>query len=93
MNILSQGRAFFQLKEAGWFKYCKGIVLGRPINKNDNFGVTYEDILNDFLSDLNVPVIYDVDIGHMAPSCYIINGSITTIECKNNKGKIITELK
>lgn len=93
LNILSQGRAFFQLKEAGWFKYCKGIVLGRPINKSDNFGVTYEDILNDFLSDLNVPVIYDVDIGHMAPSCYIINGSITTIECKNNKGKIITELK
>ena len=93
LNILSQGRAFFQLKEAGWFKYCKGIVLGRPINKNDNFGVTYEDILNDFLSYLNVPVIYDVDIGHMAPSCYIINGSITTIECKNNKGKIITELK
>lgn len=93
LNVLAQGRAFFQLKEAGWFKHCKGIVLGRPIHKEDSFGVTYEDILNDFLSDLNIPIIYDADIGHLSPTCYIINGSITTIECKNNKGKITTELK
>ena len=93
LNVLAQGRAFFQLKEAGWFKYCKGIVLGRPINKEDTFGVTYEDVLHDFLDELNVPVIYDADIGHMGPTCYIINGSITTIECTNNKGKIKTELK
>lgn len=92
LNILSQGRVFFQLKEAGWFKYCKGIALGRPINKEDTFGVTYTDILNDFLKDLNVPIIYDIDVGHLSPSCYIINGSITTIECKNNKGTIKTEL-
>lgn len=93
LNILAQGRAFWQLEQAGWFKYCKGIVLGRPLNKADGFGNTYEEVLEDFLTHLNIPVIYDADIGHLPPSIPIINGSIATIECKKGKGKITYELK
>ena len=86
-------RALFQLKEAGWFKYTKGFIIGRNRSNFEPLGYTFKQALIDGLSELNVPVIYDADISHKSPSLPILNGSIATISYKDNKGSIKFELK
>ena len=83
-----------QLKEAGYFKYCKGIVFGRPMFYNMQWiDVSYSKTIKKVLGKLNVPIIYDADIGHVSPMITLINGSITTFKYKEGKCEIITELR
>lgn len=83
-----------QLKEAGYFKYCKGIVFGRPMFYNMEWmNVTYEKTIKKVLGKLNVPIIYDSDIGHVSPMLTLVNGSITTFKYEEGKCEIITELR
>ena len=42
----------------------------------------------DILKELNVPVIYDVDIGHTDPQWTMVNGAFAEFEYKDGKGKI-----
>ena len=82
--------ALFQMKQAGWLEYVKGIVVGRVLYKEE-FCVTYQEALKRVFPDL--PIIFNADIGHVSPKMTIINGSIVKIECKDGKGKINFELK
>lgn len=77
--------ALFQMKQAGWFEYVKGIVVGRVLYKEE-FCITYQETLKRAFGDL--PIIFNADIGHVSPKMTIINGSIAKIECKDGKGKI-----
>lgn len=86
-------RALFQLKEASWFKYAKGFIIGRPACDITPLGYSFYQAIVDGLAALNVPVIYDADISHVNPSIPIINGAIATISYKDNKGNIKFELK
>lgn len=83
-----------QLKEAGYFKYCKGIVFGRPLFYNTEYiDISYEKAIKSVLGKLNIPIIYNADIGHVKPMITLINGSITTFKYKKGKCEIITELR
>ena len=83
-----------QLKEAGYFKYCKGIVFGRPLFYNHEFlDVSYEKAIKKVLGKLNVPIIYDADIGHIKPMVSLVCGSITTFKYREGKCVIETELR
>ena len=52
------------------------------------YGVSYEETLKDALGDLNIPVIFDSDIGHVSPQMSIVSGGILEITSKNGKGTI-----
>ena len=84
-------RTLFQMKEAGWFRYIKGVIVGRvAIPKNFYEDFTYQDALKRTFEDL--PIIFNADIGHVPPKMTIINGSIAHITCQNGKGAIIQHL-
>ncbi len=76
LNPLSLRRAFFQLREAGWFDNAKGFLLGRmlsamePALGADRFGAAI-----DMLAPLGKPILLDVDLGHLAPSMSFLNGA------------------
>lgn len=78
----------WQLKQIGWFKYCKGIIFGRPMFYKTLLNKTYQEIVMQSLNELNIPIIFDADIGHKNPSVPMINGAIAEINSKNGKGKI-----
>lgn len=75
-----------QLKESGWFNYVKGVIVGRVKFPGGFTQMTYQEALKKIFGD--IPLIFNADIGHVAPKMTIINGSIATITCKNGKGKI-----
>lgn len=78
----------FLMKQAGWFKYIKGILIGRSLIDADVPDFTYEDALIKGLADLDIPIIYDLDIGHLPPQWTMINGSFAEFEYTKDKCKL-----
>lgn len=85
-------RTLLQFKEAGWFENTKGIIVGRVMFPNSFTELTYQEALKKAFND-NIPIIFNADIGHVAPKMTIINGSIAHIISENGKGTISFELK
>ena len=88
MPITDMKRTLWQMKMAGWFENAKGFIFGRTNSRADIGDFTYEDALHDILDDLKVPVIYDVDFGHVAPQWTIINGAFAEFEYSDGEGKL-----
>ena len=93
LNCEGVVRGLWQLKEAGWFKYVKGFIFGRPATKSSVYDISYEDSVMSVLKELKVPVILDADFGHIPPRMTLINGSYVEITSCNGKGSINTILK
>ena len=81
-------RTLWQMKENGWFEYCNGIIYGRPDGYKDKRDFTLVDALIHSLGSLNIPVLYDADIGHIPPQMQIINGTHGTIDFSDGKAII-----
>ena len=52
-----------------------------------------EDALKKSLLSLNVPIIVDVDIGHVSPQILIVNGAMARFSFADGKYKLIQYLK
>lgn len=84
LNPVGIQRALFQLRNAGWFKYVKGFILGRPLcYRQKMFGITHYRAIKEALEGLNVPLIIDADLGHFSPSMPIITGSLAKVSVKD----------
>ena len=94
LNVLSIRRAMWQMEEAGWFEHVKGFLIGRPLHFDepimglDRFGAVLE-----VAGRKNVPVIFDVDLGHLPPMMPLIVGSLATVDVKGNDISILMEDK
>ena len=86
-------RTLWQMYECGWFQYCKGVLYGRVAGYSDTYGFTLTDALESGLGSLGVPVIYDVDIGHVPPQIQIINGAYGKIDFSDDGATIWQEMK
>jgi len=93
MNAADIYRTLWQMRECGWFRFCNGILFGRPDGYSDAHDFTLTDALNSGLGCLNVPVIYDADIGHIPPQIQIINGSLGKIDFNDGEATIRQEMK
>jgi muramoyltetrapeptide carboxypeptidase LdcA involved in peptidoglycan recycling len=93
LNVVSIQRALFQLKQAGWFKYVKGFIIGRPLAcyKEKMFGISHYRAIKEHLKSYNVPILMDVDLGHFDPSIPIITGVKAKVEYINKNIKITYE--
>ncbi|MBP3464167.1 MAG: LD-carboxypeptidase [Clostridia bacterium] len=78
----------WQLKNAGYFENCKGIIFGRPLMVREDYEISYEETIKDALKDLEIPVIFNADIGHVSPQMPIVSGGILEIKYEKGKGKI-----
>jgi muramoyltetrapeptide carboxypeptidase LdcA involved in peptidoglycan recycling len=76
------------MKLAGWFQNCSGIMFGRsPANQSvENY--TIEDVYQDLEDELQIPIIYDIDCGHMPPQITFINGAFAEVKVENGKGVV-----
>ncbi len=74
----------WKLKESGWFSNVNGIIFGRPLFFREAFGMNYEETVMYALGSLDVPIIFDADIGHRGPRFTIINGAKAKVVYKDN---------
>lgn len=78
----------WKLKELGWFENVKGFIFGRPCFYKSYSDITYEEAVMTALAELNVPVIFDADIGHKEPQWTMINGMKAKISCNSGKASL-----
>lgn len=94
LNVMGIRRALWQLDESGWFKNTKGFLIGRPYCHGEEFfGLDQYKAVIDILSKYNVPIIMDLDIGHLPPMMPLVCGSVAEAKVKDNSITIDMEYK
>ncbi len=83
----------WQMKNAGYFEHCKGIIFGRAFLLREDYDMNLARVVKDVIGNLNIPVILEADIGHVPPQMPIVNGSILEVTCENGQGEIKTFLR
>jgi muramoyltetrapeptide carboxypeptidase len=86
-------RSLMQMKLAGWFEHCTGLLFGRSDANEPVGGYTVEDVYHDLADELGVPIVYDVDCGHVTPQVTFINGAFANVSVKDGKGIIIQHFR
>ena len=85
LNVFAIRRAMWQMENAGWFKYLKGFVIGRPlVFGQEMMGLDQYRAVTGIAAKYNVPVIMDCDFGHLSPSMPIVSGAYTQVKVKDN---------
>jgi muramoyltetrapeptide carboxypeptidase LdcA involved in peptidoglycan recycling len=78
-------RAIWQMKEAGWFSHVKGFLIGRPLCFGDQLlGVDQYNAVTDLLGEYGVPIIMDLDIGHLPPMMPLVCGAMAEVQSTGN---------
>lgn len=83
LNSIAVRRALFQLRQAGWFDSARGFLIGRPLHSEECFGASPESCFLDLLSPLGLPILYNVDLGHIPPSLPILCGAEAKVSLEN----------
>lgn len=84
LNVFSIRRAMWQMEQAGWFEHVKGFLIGRPLNGHEIMNLNAYDAVLKVAGSKNVPVIMDVDLGHLPPMMPMVVGSFGEVEVKGN---------
>ncbi|RKP47197.1 LD-carboxypeptidase [Cohnella endophytica] len=81
-------RSLVQMKLAGWFDDCSGILFGRSSANRPVDGYTVEDVYEELSEELRIPIVYDIDCGHVPPQMTFVNGAYAEIEVAEGKGTV-----
>lgn len=85
LNVMAIRRAVWQMKNAGWFEHVKGFLIGRPLCfGQDIMGLDHYKAVVDLLKEYDVPIIMDLDIGHLAPMMAMVSGAYAKVDVKGN---------
>ena len=93
LNSPGVARALWQLKYAGWFENVKAFMFGRPLHYNeDSFGLDCNQAVLHVLGSMDVPIIFNLDIGHLPPQMPVISGAVADVAVKGNSIRVSYEL-
>lgn len=94
LNVMAIRRAIWQMQHAGWFSHVKGFLIGRPLcHGQELMGLDQYHAVIDLLQEYGVPVLMDLDIGHIAPMMPLICGSHAKVWYKAQKLNIDMECR
>jgi muramoyltetrapeptide carboxypeptidase len=71
-------RALHAMRLQGWFDAASGIIVSRTKAPEPN-GFTQHDAVRDALGGLGVPIVADVECGHVAPFFALVQGASTRV--------------
>lgn len=94
LNVFGIRRAMWQMEQAGWFRYVKGFLFGRPLcNGQEMIGLDQYEAVLPTIRRHKVPVIMDADLGHLPPMMPLVTGSMAEIKMAGNNLEIKMEYK
>ncbi len=88
LNVFSIRRAMWQMEEAGWLRHVKGFLIGRPLNGAPMMNLDAYDAVLEVAGRKKVPVVMDVDLGHLPPMMPLVVGSLADVAVKGNDIRI-----
>ncbi len=78
------------MRDKGWMDHCTGVVFGRELFYNGSMG--YAEAVMSELSDMEIPVLFDADVGHKAPRMTFINGAKASFDYSVGRCKLRYDL-
>jgi len=72
-------RHLHTLRLAGWFDHATAILVGRTSAPGSEGGFGQRDAVVDALGMLDVPIVLDVEIGHVPPHLPLLNGAVARV--------------
>ena len=90
LNTMSIRRSIWNLREAGWLDGAKGFIIGRPREawKQEMLGCDQYNAVTDVLAELGVPIVMDVEVGHIDPQLPVVMGADARVIVRGNDLKI-----
>lgn len=79
------------MRLAGFFDQAVAVMVGRS-NAPDAGGYTQREAVVDSLGPLGVPIVADVECGHVAPFLPIVNGALGTLEVSGDVNRLTQSL-
>lgn len=71
-------KAVAVLKETGIFEVLSGVLVGKPMD--ETYAREYRQILTDVIDSPDLPIVWNVNIGHAQPRCILPFGVKATVD-------------
>lgn len=91
LNVFGIRRALWQMEHAGWFRHVKGFVFGRPLNGESMMNLDVYEAVIAIIGKYNVPIVFDVDMGHLPPMMPLVMGSLAEVNVQGNEIEVKME--
>jgi muramoyltetrapeptide carboxypeptidase LdcA involved in peptidoglycan recycling len=78
-NAEDAHRGFRGLRLSGWFDAARAVLVSRA-RSAAVLGHTLHDAIRETLGDLGVPVLADVECGHVPPYLVLVNGALARVQ-------------
>jgi len=86
LNPIAMRRALWQLDSAGWFDNVRGFLIGRALHYDEDLmGMNRINAVTGILGKHKVPIVMDIDIGHLPPRMPVISGAMGRVDANDNK--------
>ena len=79
-----------EFKKRNIFNWVKGLIIGKP--SDEKFYEEYKEIYKKVFSDLQTPILYNVNFGHSVPRCIIPYDAQATVDYDNKRIFINTQI-
>lgn len=76
-------KMLLEFKRRGILSLVKGVMVGKPMD--EIYYDEYKDVFRKVFSDLETPVIYNVNFGHALPRCILPYDGLCSIDLDNKK--------
>lgn len=93
LNVFDIRRTMWQMEQAGWFEHAKGFLIGRPlVFGQELMGLDAYQAILEIAGKKNIPVIMDIDMGHLPPMMPIVIGSVGHVKVAGNEIELTMEM-
>ena len=83
----------WQMEQAGWFEHATGFLIGRPlVYGQELMGLDAYQAILEIAGKKNIPVIMDIDMGHLPPMMPIVIGSVGHVRVAGNEIELTMEM-
>lgn len=79
------------LRLAGWFEHARAILIGRT-RAAPNPKLSQREAVLDALGGLGLPIVFDLEIGHVPPHLPLVNGALATLTFDGETREIVQRL-
>ncbi len=94
LNVMGIRRAMWQMEHAGWFRHCRGFLIGRPLcYGQEMMGLDQYQAVYEVVRKYQVPVVMDLDIGHLPPMMPLLCGSMAQVHVEGNSYRVEMSLR